>query len=87
MTVHLEHNGEVHSVFSTRGNLEVHFSQAGDFIAVTAFASSPEHLAEVATALFDEYGADDFTQPEHCADGKWGVFGYIGRRKCRTRFG
>lgn len=51
-------------------------SQKGS-VNVTIFAPTPEAVALVVEALFDEYGADEFTQPELCDDGKWGCFGRV----------
>lgn len=60
--------------------LEVILSQSacgGEPVAVTIFASSPEAIAAVVWELFKKYGADEFTQPELCDDGKWGTFGRL----------
>jgi hypothetical protein len=58
--------------------LEVFLSESwGGGTAITIFANTPEAIARVVMSLFDQYGSDDFTQPEFCADGKWGSFGRL----------
>jgi hypothetical protein len=46
--------------------------------AITIVAPTPERIALVAMWLMDEYGAVEITDPEQCADGRWGSFGIIG---------